>query len=509
MKIRLVILALVGIWLSVAGISRAAVRITDAYLDLNRIHKWDDCNGDTWDPFLADDDNLYAFNCDGRGFGSKPRNLAFNRLAGDQPDALVGAMINTMDEYGVGEQKGPDGATWKALGQECIDSVFYCFVSRQTYGSDSKDLLIRQTAANASLIKSTDHGITWSRSAAENYAHPMWPGRRFGAPYFIHYGKNGGSVGQDGADHFVYAISNNGFWNDGDDVILARIDRKKLPNLDPLDWTWFTGGDGGNDSSWSSKISDARPIFSSPAKCGTTSPCYVPALGVYVMVVWYNPQILSGWFNPSRMNYDFYQAERPWGPWTFISSCSDQFIVGNSHWYGPTLCPKFQRTIDGGAEICLFNAGCPFDDVPASIYKAWEIPLVLKTTPAMARALVNDDDPRIRYTGNWTNSKGRPFSDYSGDVHFTTTPGDAAEFTFTGNGVEYLTEKYHDEGKVNVYLDGKFAETVNPNMQNFPRLCQITVYRSPTLADGVHTLRIVNMSGHYALVDAFRVLERR
>jgi hypothetical protein len=74
---------------------------------------------------------------------------------------------------------------------------------------------------------------------------------------------------------------------------------------------------------------------------------------------------------------------------------------------------------------------------------------------------------------------------------------------------EYITEKYHDEGKVNVYLDGKFADTIDPNMQNFPRLCQITVYRSPALADGVHTLRIVNMSGNYALVDAFRVLERR
>ena len=40
----------------------------------------------------------------------------------------------------------------------------------------------------------------------------MWPGRRFGAPYFIHYGRNGGQVTQDAANRYVYALSNNGFW---------------------------------------------------------------------------------------------------------------------------------------------------------------------------------------------------------------------------------------------------------------------------------------------------------
>ena len=54
-------------------------------LDLDGIHKWDESCGDTWDPFWADDDNLYAFNCDGRGFGAAGlnRNLALNELQGD------------------------------------------------------------------------------------------------------------------------------------------------------------------------------------------------------------------------------------------------------------------------------------------------------------------------------------------------------------------------------------------------------------------------------------------
>ena len=185
--------------------------IAEVFLDIDKIHKWDASNGDTWDPFWADDGNLYAFNCDGRGFGSKSMNLAFNRLAGDTHDSLTGAQVNQMDEYGKGGQKGPDNATWKACGQECIDGVFYAFVSRNTYGSDSKDPLVRQLAVNSSLIKSNDRGLTWTRTAAENYDHPMWPGARFGAPFFIHYGRNGGQVTRDGASEYVYAASTTAF----------------------------------------------------------------------------------------------------------------------------------------------------------------------------------------------------------------------------------------------------------------------------------------------------------
>src|SRR5208283_5870439 len=129
----------------------ATTPITDVQLDLAHIYKWDQSNGDTWDPFWADDNQLYAFNCDGRGFGTQPRNLAFHRLTGDSPHRLIGTLVNSMDTYGTANQKEADGATWKALGQECIDGAFYVFVSRHTYGNESHDPFLRQTAVNASL----------------------------------------------------------------------------------------------------------------------------------------------------------------------------------------------------------------------------------------------------------------------------------------------------------------------------------------------------------------------
>jgi len=116
--------------------------------DLSDIAKWNDSNGDTADPFWADDDNLYHFMCDGRGFGTRSRNLSFNKLTGKDLLSLKGELVNSMDEYGTngasmnGTAKN-DGANWKVTGQECIDGVFYAFVARNQYGNHSKDPLLR------------------------------------------------------------------------------------------------------------------------------------------------------------------------------------------------------------------------------------------------------------------------------------------------------------------------------------------------------------------------------
>jgi hypothetical protein len=486
------------------GAPRASARITDVFMDLNHIHKWDQSNGDTWDPFWADDDSLYAFNCDGRGFGSQGRNLAFNQLQGDSPHALAGRIVNSMDEYGAAGKKEADNATWKACGQECIDSVFYAFVSRNVYGNDSQDRLLRQTALNSSLIKSTDRGLTWTRSAAENYKDPMWPGTRFGSPFFVHYGKNGGAVSRDGAHQYVYAISPNGFWNDGDDFILGRVERSKLKRLDASDWTYYAGRAGQRAENWSKQIGEAVPILSLPAKCGQTPPCYIPSLGLYLLISWYNTQKMTKWFEPNEMRYDFYQAEHPWGPWEFINSHSDNHIAGG-HMYGPSLCAKFQERKGTEVMMSLFTSGCPFDDVPSGLYKMWEIPLVLRSTSLPDSTLVNDDDARISYSGSWRSLTHRGFSDYNDDVHHTTSVGDSLQFTFTGAGIDYIAEKNTNLGDVDVYLDGALKQNVNLHLENFPRLSQVVVFRVEGLSRGQHTIKIVNKTTAGAVLDAFRV----
>ncbi len=472
--------------------------ITDVDLDLDNLHKWDNSNGDTWDPFWADDDNLYAFNCDGRGFGKAPRNLAFNRLAGDSVANLSGAMINTMDEYGASGKKGPDNATWKACGQECIDSVYYAFVSRNVYGKDSGDYWLRQTAANSSLIKSSDRGLTWTRSAAENYKRPMWPGPSFGAPFFIHYGKNGGNVVQDQANRYVYAVSTNGFWNDGDSYILGRVSRAKLPDLNAADWSYFTGGDGQEANNWSGKVSDAKPILKQRTHCGQSGPCYIPALGLYLMVVWYNTQKMTEWFEPNEMRYDFYQAPRPWGQWTLIRSYSDRFLsVG--HMYGPSLCAKFQRMQGTDVHMTLFTSGCPFEDVPSGLYKAWEIPLVLRTAPRLRSAMIGSGNPSIAYTGNWTAS------DEEGLARQTVSTAASAELKFNGIAVEIIADKNVGFGSMDILLDNVLVHTAELAITDFPRLRGVTVFRSGPLGNGRHRIRIVSKTSAPVVLDGFRV----
>jgi hypothetical protein len=158
--------------------------------------------GDTWDPTWADDDNLYAASNDTSGWDEAcSSNIAFNRMSGDDFLNLTGKTVNGMLETGGwGTGEGPDGRTWKSSGCVSVNGMLYLVIGRHMYGDKSKDHFRRQTAIDSSIIISTDHGLTWTRSIAECYQHPMFPGNRFPTPYFIHYGKDGTAPPVDQAD---------------------------------------------------------------------------------------------------------------------------------------------------------------------------------------------------------------------------------------------------------------------------------------------------------------------
>ena len=173
--------------------------------------------------------------------------------------------------------------------------------------------------------------------------------------------------------------------------------------------------------------------------------------------------------------------------------------------YGPTIGPKFQESDPLGATVWLFTSGCPFDDKPSSLYKAWAIPLVLRTLPLPPAVVLNDDNPAIRYRGTWQHSVGRRYGDIGGDVHATEAAGASAELAFTGTGIELISEKNADHGAMEVYVDGKLRHTADLSLRNFPRLSQVVVYRSYGLALGRHTIKVVNKGPGFGIIDAFRV----
>jgi hypothetical protein len=329
-----------------------------------------DNGGDTWIAAWADDDHLYSPSDDTAGFAKACNaNVAFNRIEGDDPLHLTGTTINVMKEYGGGSERGPDGCTWKSMGCIWIDGALYLAVSRHLYGEESGDPKKRQTAENASIIKSTDLGKNWTRAAQENYDRPMFPGRRFATPYFIQYGYGHLPVTADNADRYIYASSNNGFWDCGDDMVLGRVARSKLARLDGKDWEYYIGGDGLKAESWSTKMFEAKQLLVAPWQLGMTGAVYLPALRRYFMIAWNYPA--GGGKMPgagTRTIWNFYDSPRPWGPWTQIGS----YESTPAGLYSPEVCPKFQR------ENRIYALAAGYWENPQE-YRLTVVPLDLET----------------------------------------------------------------------------------------------------------------------------------
>ena len=360
--------ALLGRWMTVAV---NAVDIQS--IEVGQPSPLADNSGDTWVPAWAANGAIYTPSNDTDGFrkvGSG--NIAFNRIDGDDPLNLSGVTINPMGEYGAGGEEGADGYTWKSSGCYAVEGVIYWVVARHQYGEKSGDPKLRQTAANASLIKSTNYGRTWVRSAKENYEAPMFPGRRFATPYFIEYGQDGKGKA-DQADQFIYAISNNGFWDNGDNLILGRVVRTKIAHLKGADWEYYTGGDGMQSTAWSHDINQARLVLENPGQLGMNGALYVPELERYLMIGWYYPAGGGKLKDACHETlWDFYESPKPWGPWTKVSS--HRFYPQG--YYSPQVWPKFIR--DQGRRLFAFTAG---DWNNPEVYRLTVVPLTIQLAP--------------------------------------------------------------------------------------------------------------------------------
>jgi hypothetical protein len=276
---------------------------------------------------------------------------------------------------------GPDGANWKLMNAYAIDGALYMFITRCVYPSNSSDPQHRHWWLNASIIKSTDGGKTWTRAAKDNYDQPMFPGHRFATAYFVWYGKNG-AANVDNADKYVYAVSNNGFFENGDDYVLGRVLRSRLAALSPKDWSFYQSGDGLRDASWASSMDEARPILRNERRASMTGMTYIGALHRYIMVLWHYHAIN---FEQGIRDHDlstvleFFEAPKPWGPWTKFKT----FDTGNLGWYTPIIGQRFQTPLDGSTvKVYMYATGYftkPEGGLDMSLYKFDYMPITLST----------------------------------------------------------------------------------------------------------------------------------
>lgn len=116
----------------------------------------------------------------------------------------------------------------------------------------------------------------------------------------------------------------------------------------------------------------------------------------------------------------------------------------------------------------------------------------------------NDNSSAISYSeGQWNSNGSRNLGDIEDDVHYATVDGAYAEFTFVGTSVKYITEKNSDMGEVEIFIDNISQGIVDAN--NASRLTQQELFVTSNLSAGTHTIKVVKISGQYALLDGFVV----
>lgn len=119
----------------------------------------------------------------------------------------------------------------------------------------------------------------------------------------------------------------------------------------------------------------------------------------------------------------------------------------------------------------------------------------------LERTINDTPTPNLTYTGSWHTLRDRGFGDYQDDVHYSTTNDDSVTATWTGTGVDVVSEKNSDQGDVAIYVDGQYRKTVDTT--NPTRQAQKLIYRIDDLPPGTHTIRLVKKSGQYMVIDRF------
>jgi hypothetical protein len=314
--------------------------------------------GDTWSTAWSKDGQLFTVIDDTPGFemafeASGNRNMAIGTFGDSTPPNLTGNIINGMEAYGRGGQLGADGACWKGNGITSVDGVLVLSISRHWY--HVRDYDHRQISRHCSLVKSEDGGKTWlpNPHLAEPLPDPLFPGPRFAICFFVDYGQDGALPEPipHQADTYIYAISNDGYWNNGNAIHLARVARDKLTALKLGDWEFYCGyRSRENQPIWRSGkpgLEACYPILSKPFGFGQTGMNFLPAFQCYVLIGWHYPRLsLENW-NHQECTWDFYQSPTPWGPWR-------QFFTHTwetEGFYNPILPGKFFDPQAGSAWV--------------------------------------------------------------------------------------------------------------------------------------------------------------
>ena len=236
----------------------------------------------------------------------------------------------------------------------------------------------------------------------------------------------------------------------------------------------------------------------------------------YVTVTWYDPGTTNQWHYPENVTFAFYQADHPWGPWSYIGekSCCD--FLGDtkqriSRWYGPLLSPRFiTANPDGSVTAILTFSGQLWDDTPDSLYKNNCCPVVFYTAPQLKEVRTFNDTE-----ANYLRRQ----------VSIIAAAGVSAIIEMTSmlrrrpaimsiSPLPVAASRSFPKSTT-TWAAWKSSSTASPREPSvsvqdpMPRLYQVEFYRNMNLSHRRHALRVVNKGpeGKFCLIDGFRVYD--
>ncbi|GAA1588187.1 MULTISPECIES: DUF4185 domain-containing protein [Kribbella] len=478
-------------------------------------------DGDLWPSCWAGNDKLYAANGDGKGFSTDGdfADVAVSEINGT-PGNLSGATISKGDQ--VGQIWSGAGYNRKPTGMVCVGDTLYLAV--QDLALDFNDV------PAATILKSTDHGRTWTWDKSK----PMFSNHEFTTIWFADFGRGGASA----PDGYVYAYGLDGNWRDSFDdtvadpqsVFLARVPRDEVQNRSA--WKFYTG------SGWSAKLADRKPVLTDTRRLyaqtyGTNASnlsvisqggvTYLPAQKRYVYTSW------------TEYTFEFYESPTPWGPWKhFLSKDFGGYPWSTSKYggYGVTIPSKFVqpdgKTMYIQANVCPCGGGgigtsvynfnlrklvlTPSSDAPASNLPgpdnlAADGVAISKSSQSGSLALMND--------GAKTGSE----SDFDDEVKGASWWGYEWAARHKVNNVEFTSGAVSAEGgyftgrpRVQVRRDGQWVEvgsqTVSPAYPGDASAGANTTYTItfPTQeTDGVRVIGLPGGTRSYTTVSELAV----
>jgi len=184
------------------------------------------------------------------------------------------------------------------------------------------------------------------------------------------------------------------------------------------------------------------------------------------------------------------------------TTCSASYPEGTA--VSMTATPASGSVFGGWSGACTGTGSCTVTMSEARTLTATFSPASVTTTR------IEETSSAVRYTGTFHSQSNT--ADSAGAMRYSGATGGAAEFTFTGTGIRWLSRYGATSGIDQVYLDGVLVATVDRYSPT--NIHQKVAYEKLDLPAGTHTIRIVrtgnknpSASNSYLILDAFETTQ--